>query len=353
MTPRRTGTLAGSPSGAVLVPGEAAPPAPRSGAMATTALSLGAVAAAVVLGSALPDDGSVPGWASAVPLVVAAVGIVTGIPHGAVDHVVALRLADDASGGNISRHRRLVTILVAYLVIAALAASAFLLAPDLSFGVFLVLAAAHFGWGELTFAAERAERPLPSLREGAAPAAVLGLVVIGLPLATPAGREAVALLAPGLVTGLDRALAALPGPVVGIGAVSLPAAVLLVVVTLAAALAVRRLREGRDLEAAEVVVLVALFAATTPLVAFGVYFGAWHALRHTRRLLDVLAPGASRARQARAFLRAAALPTAGALGTLAVLWSWRGDQDVLVVGIALLLALTFPHSVVVSALDRR
>lgn len=353
MTPRRTGALTGSPSGAVLAPAsEAAPPVGRLGAPATTVLSLGAATVAVVLG--LPDDGSGPvGPPSSLPLVIAAVGIVAGIPHGAVDHLIALRLADDPRGARHSRARRLVIILVAYLTIAALAATAFLVAPDLSFAVFLVLAAGHFGWGELTFAAERAGRPLPSLREGAAPTVVLGLVVIGLPLATPAGREAVALLAPRLVAGLDRALATLPGPVVGLPAGAVPAAVPVVVGVLAAALVAHRLRQGRELEAAEVVVLVVLFASTTPLVAFGVYFGAWHALRHTRRLLDVLAPDAPRPRQALAFVRAAALPTAGALGTLLVLWSWRGDQDVLVVGIALLLALTFPHSVVVSVLDRR
>jgi beta-carotene 15,15'-dioxygenase len=352
MSTGRTGARVGSPSGAVLAPGpEAAPPVRRRGAHATTAVSLAAAALAVALGTILHDDGSASG-ASSVPLVVAAVGIVAGIPHGAVDHLVALRLADDGNGVTRTRMRRLGVILVGYLAIAALAATAFLVAPDVSFAVFLVLAALHFGWGELTFAAERAERPLPTLREGAAGAVVLGLVVIGLPLATPAGREAVSLLAPRLVAGLDRVLAGLPGPVVAIGGVSLPVTVLLVVAGLATALAVRRLREHRDLEAAEIVVLVVLFGTTPPLVAFGVYFGAWHALRHTRRLLDVIAPGAPRTVQAAAFLRAAALPTAGALGTLVVLWAWRGNQDVLVVGIAVLLALTFPHAAVVSALDR-
>jgi beta-carotene 15,15'-dioxygenase len=69
--------------------------------------------------------------------------------------------------------------------------------------------------------------------------------------------------------------------------------------------------------------------------------------------VDLLAPGAARAGQAAAFVRAAALPTAGALGVLVVLWTLRAQQDVVVTGVALLLALTFPHVVVVGALDLR
>jgi hypothetical protein len=36
-----------------------------------------------------------------------------------------------------------------------------------------------------------------------------------------------------------------------------------------------------------------------------------------------------------------------------VLWTLRAHQDVVVTGVALLLALTFPHVVVVAALDLR
>ncbi len=99
--------------------------------------------------------------------------------------------------------------------------------------------------------------------------------------------------------------------------------------------------------------LLALFLAAPPLVAFGVYFGAWHALRHTRRLVDFLAPGGERRAQALAFVRAAALPTLGALGVLAALWTMRSHAGIVATGVSLLLALTFPHVVVVAALDRR
>lgn len=376
MTTRRTGARSGSPSGALLAPAPAVPtvgagfPAERAGAggvrpgaVATTAVSLSLVVGALVgvaALAALVDGGAVgPTAVPAVGVAVAAIGIVAGIPHGAADHLIALRLASAGRSPAESTLRvltpRLLAILAAYLVIAAVAATAFVLAPDLSIATFLVVAAVHFGWGELTFAAERAGRVRPSIPRDVPATVVYGLVLVGLPLASVTGRDSTALLAPGLVRSLSAVLDALPGGDVTTpsGFVTMPLAVVVVVLGAAAVLATRFVHDHRRLEALELAVLVALFTLAPPLIAFAVYFGGWHALRHTRRLLDVLAPGASRRAQVGAFLRAAALPTLGAFATLGLLWSLRGHSDVVVVGMSILLALTFPHAVVVAALDRR
>jgi Beta-carotene 15,15'-dioxygenase len=92
-----------------------------------------------------------------------------------------------------------------------------------------------------------------------------------------------------------------------------------------------------------------------PAAAFGAYFGGWHAVRHTARLLALTPAGPGRDTPARVlgrFARSAALPSAAALAVLALLWSRRRVADP-AAAVAVLLALTFPHAAVVGWLDRR
>ena len=96
------------------------------------------------------------------------------------------------------------------------------------------------------------------------------------------------------------------------------------------------------------VALAALLAP--PLVAFGVWFGAWHAPRHLVRLLALQRAGSGRDRAAR-LARGAAWPTAVAVAGLAGLVEIVGAvPQAVLVG---LLALTVPHVVVVAGLDAR
>ena len=122
-------------------------------------------------------------------------------------------------------------------------------------------------------------------------------------------------------------------------------------------------RTRRWLELAELLLLAGTFALAPPLAAFGIYFGGWHAPRHTARLLD-LARGARRVDvgtseagsgwgPAAAVLgRAAALPSMAALAAVGALWAAR-DLASIQAEVGVLLALTFPHAAVVMALDRR
>lgn len=120
------------------------------------------------------------------------------------------------------------------------------------------------------------------------------------------------------------------------------------------AAAVLALRAGRPGIAAEVLLVAAVLAVAPPAAAFGAYFGGWHALRHTARLLALTPAGPGRAAPAQVlarFARAAALPSAAAFAVLALLWSRREVTDP-AAAVAVLLALTFPHAAVVSWLDR-
>lgn len=290
-----------------------------------TILSLGAVAA--IVGWAWFDRAGL----ESVSPIVAAVGIIVGVPHGAMDHLVP---------GLASRRwqepRRLALVVAVHVVIAAAASLATLRAPDLSFATFLVVSALHFGWAETTFAAERSGRAVPRLRDGWWSTLAHGSVVVVLPLWSAEGRSAMQPLLPGLVDWVS--------------AVPTQWATTTVVLMCAAS-AVHLASRGRVLEAAELLAVLALFLFVPIFAAFGVYFGLWHALRHTARLMVALAAGQPIRLQLGAFLRAAALPTTAAFIVLAVLFAYRSDVGVVMTGVSVLLALTFPHVVVVAVLD--
>jgi Brp/Blh family beta-carotene 15,15'-monooxygenase len=122
--------------------------------------------------------------------------------------------------------------------------------------------------------------------------------------------------------------------------------------------AITSLRTRQRRSAVEVVLLAMLFVALPPLAAFGIYFGAWHGLRHTARLVARdprnhadLAAGRL-LRPLRRFGVSAALPTLVAGVSAAALVVVAGQHTGLTGTVfTVLLALTVPHLVVVAALD--
>ncbi|WP_284235689.1 Brp/Blh family beta-carotene 15,15'-dioxygenase [Mycobacterium antarcticum] len=288
-------------------------------------ISLGAVAAAV--GWAVLD----PTGLTAVAPIVAAVGIVLGVPHGAMDHLVP-----GLASPRWQAPTQLALIAGVYVTIAAAACVAVLRAPDLGFAIFLVVSALHFGWAETTYAAERSGHSVPRLRDGWWDAVAHGSVVVVLPLWSAEGRSAMRPLLPHLVDWVST-----------VPTQWATGAVVLMSTVSALHLASRR----RFLEAVESIAVLTLFLTVPVFAAFGVYFGLWHALRHTTRLMDTLASGQPIRLQVRAFVRAAALPTAAALAVLGVLFAYRSDVGVVMTGVSVLLALTLPHVVVVALLD--
>lgn len=311
---------------------------------ALSAVPVGLVAALLLLAVVSPSAARSAG------LPIAVVGALLGVPHGAVDHLLPWwwgspeRTTPDGTRAS-STAARLAIFTVAYALVAALALTALLLAPTPTLLVFFLLSAVHFGRGEVLTSAERAGRPVPRAGADRAVAAAHGLVVVGLlfwirpadtnpllgPLSPWLAREAVATRPWGLA---------------------------LVAVVTVVALA-RLLRGGRRVEAGELVLLAAVFTVAPPLAAFGVYFGGWHALRHTGRLLDLARrrrsdtghPDAGWGPASLLLARSAALPSLAALGTVAALWWGRGLVS-LQAEVGVLLALTFPHAAVVWALDR-
>lgn len=300
-------------------------------------LLLGVVVVALLAGAL---TGTAP-WAASGPLVlaVAAAGLVLGLPHGALDHVLATRL----TGWSMP------VVLATYVVSAVLAWTALVLLGLPALLVVLALSLAHFVAGEVEVA--RATWSWPADRATALAVGLAGTGALLLPLA----RSDRTLL--GVADALSPALGdLLAHPVTRAGLVAT-----WLVAALVAVRAARR--DGVRGPVRDVAVLAALALLLPPLVAFGLWFGLWHGARHLARLLEeepgsaaLLATGRPRAAAAH-LARLAAWPSVAALSALVAIVlvttsSGRGDAA-LAEAVQVLLALTVPHMLVVAVLDRR
>jgi Brp/Blh family beta-carotene 15,15'-monooxygenase len=124
------------------------------------------------------------------------------------------------------------------------------------------------------------------------------------------------------------------------------------------------LRRGWLRDAGEIALLWVFFLLVPPILAIGLYFTLWHALRHIARLVVVDDPGASALAAGdylgalARFARDATPATVGALlffvGLYLAVPTAPGDRagllGVYLVGIAV---LTLPHVAVVTWMDRR
>jgi len=315
----------------------AAPAGPRSPDGVATALSLAVLGAVLAVQLIAPQVWAQHGW------VVLVTGLLTGLPHGAVDHLVpGFLLREDAP--------RLVLVITAYAATAVAAWAVFRSVPAIALTVFVLLSVLHFGAGEVAFDHDRAYVPAGARRSPllADPLAVLatGGAALLLPVLREPATSAplVALLVPGS-TGLLPAWLSATGVAVVLTAVALTV--------------VRRLRRRRWLGALEVALLAAVGLLVAPLAAFGAYFGAWHAVRHVGRMIaqdPASTPDLAAGRMLRPlgrFARAAAAPTAVSLAALAALWALAGGwQGFVTANLALLAGLTVPHVLVVTWWDR-
>lgn len=269
---------------------------------------------------------AMPATAERIALPLAVGGALVGLPHGAVDHLATARPVRGFT--------------VAYAAVALSALLVFLAAPTPTLVAFLVLSAAHFGRGEVVSAAERAARRAPGAHEQWTVTAAWGGAVVGLLLWAHVG-EVDAYLRP-LSPWLADAAAdtRVPG--------------LCIVAMMVLCGLVALLQAGRMGEAAELLLVALVFSVAPALAAFGIWFGLWHAVRHTGRLLDlaVLPQDSNWGPAARLIARASALPSLAAAVFMVALW-WARDLASLQSEVAVLLALTFPHAATVWAMDRR
>ena len=303
--------------------------------------------------------GSIPQPLQWVPL--AASVVLLGLPHGAVDHLALPRLYDEEL-----TLRWIAVVTGIYAALGGLYAVLWFLAPAAAFVLFILITLLHWGQGELYPLIELRQskhlntRPLrygTLLARGALPMLV---PLVGFPdqyqfvaetLIGLYDQAAVATLAPVFTAEARRlltvGLAVLFGSVLGAGGL----------------IAVRHDAVTPWLiDAGETLLLIVFFLSVPPILAIGIYFCFWHALRHIVRLLALDSAARDALQQGRSitatwrFVRDAAPLTAVSIGLLAVLYAvspgtittpaeWIGLYLVLIA------ILTLPHVVVVSWMD--
>ena len=267
----------------------------------------------------------------------AVIALAVGIPHGAMDHIVTVP---------DMKPWRMTVFITAYLAVVGLAVAALLVWNVLGFALVVVMSAVHFGIGDAAFLRTLAEARQTNTRAPwwvyAIPAGALPVVV---PLTTDQANDALAYVNP-VLTDWHQGF----GPI-ALG-LSLGAGAIAVVWLIAA---------GQSRDALDILALGALSLAAPPLVAFAVYFGFWHAQRHTARLVLEMPPAIDRAVESspRAGFLRAVLPGVPALvGTMVVavgLTLWTGGDisvDYLWIALVIIWALTVPHMALTWRLDR-
>jgi Brp/Blh family beta-carotene 15,15'-monooxygenase len=213
------------------------------------------VAAGIVVWAAVP---SLRGRDVAV---VGVIGLLLGIPHGAVDYILPPACSWPIRPGALSR------LLGLYLLTFAVMLAVVFVSPVIAYCSLVVLAVFHWGTGD---AVVRRERRGEATGIGG-PAEILaygGFVVVSLAAWPDHVRVILATVAPGVAD--ETRLPTLAAGYLVAGAM----------VAFSARMLVRR----RWLEAGEVALLLTLAIVTPPIVAFGLYFGPWHAVRQTTRL---------------------------------------------------------------------
>lgn len=281
-----------------------------------------------------------------------------GLPHGAVDHLVPARLR-----GEKADTRSVLAVVLLYLVLGGLYLGLWFVAPVPAFALFIGLTWFHWGTGDVW--SLRTLVSLGTSGSGGLPLALVALVRGGLPMLVP-------LLAfPDEYRAVAESLVGLFGGGSGdaLGWAFAPSFRFVAGVLFFALVVVSLALERRDggpwrVDAGETALLAAFFAVVPPVLAVGLYFCLWHAMRHVARL--VLLDGASRAALAsgrlgaalRRFARDAAPLTVMALLLLVGFAFFvpnlaGGLPALLAVYLVLISALTLPHVVVVAFMDRR
>ena len=290
--------------------------------------------------------------------------LLVGIPHGALDHRIGSELSSMDGPTPVSAAG--LRFYAAYLTTAGLVLAIWFAWPIAALTGFLAIAAIHFGQGDVYWS----HRFGLAARSGSVGYRTLLLLTRSvLPVALP-------LLAfPGELSGSAELMVSRlfghSGPSIQPQAIGVGLSGLAVIVGLQVGWACWLARCGdfatrraAALDIVETYLLVALFGIVPPVLALGVYFNAWHSLRHLARLL--LTTSSTRELvESRHWLAALrdlyknTLPmTCGAVLLIAIVSCVVGRFQVSVVGLGMLALvglsmLTIPHVLVVTFMDAR
>jgi Brp/Blh family beta-carotene 15,15'-monooxygenase len=273
-------------------------------------------------------------------VVLAVIALAIGIPHGAIDHLITI--PRDSTG-------RFIVFIVIYTLIAVVAALAIAQWNLVGFQLVVLMSALHFGFGDSAYANETraaAEKSGYSNFVLASYAIPAGFLPVVLPLTDKRTLDVLQELNPTLINWAGTFTELLRNSTLVIAIFS----ILLLITT------------KNNLLAVDLVLLLALSFFAPPLVAFAVYFGFWHAIRHTARLVPKL-PSArqkvSTGNPLASFFAAVVPGLYAILGIflLGIFFVARGttelSNDFLWVILVIIWALTVPHMATTAKFDLR
>ena len=268
----------------------------------------------------------------------AVTALAIGIPHGALDHLVTLPKAQPF---------KMAVFVTIYVAIALAAIWAILQWNVWGFIAVVLMSATHFGIGDSAFISE-----LNHLKGNTsskfpvwayAPAA--GLLPVVIPLVNSRSTEALTKVNDSLINWHYGYTSEIQIAVAAIATLS--------------AMALISRKRYRDL--LDLTLLAALASVAPPLVAFAVYFGCWHAMRHTARLTSLLprcldAYERNNSRRAFALAVIPGLPALAGTSIFVALLAGFSQNNVsdtfLWLTLVTIWALTVPHMIVTAKLDR-
>ncbi len=275
-----------------------------------------------------------------VQVALAVIALAIGIPHGAIDHLITIPR---------DSKRRFIAFIAIYTLVAIIAALAIARWNLVGFQLVVLMSALHFGFGDSAYANESraAEGKHGYSKIAIASYAIpAGFLPVVLPLTDKRTLDVLQELNPTLINwaGTFTELLRTSTLVLAILAISL------LLITRNNSLAL------------DLVLLLALSFFAPPLVAFAVYFGLWHAIRHTARLVPKLPSEMEKVSTEKplAIFFTAVIPGLYAiLGifVIGIIFVARGttevSRDFLWVILVIIWALTVPHMATTAKFDLR
>jgi len=267
-----------------------------------------------------------------IPAALALIALALGIPHGAADNLTLV---------NTLSWRGWIRLSIVYTSIAAAAALLIIAFPVIGFILVIAMTVWHFGTGDVQATAELEGQTAPIGKFRILYAMALGSAPVLLPLTSPAALSTVVSLEPTLAAIYSNPVTAIIRGVV----------LALIVISIVVLISQGALRSAFELFTLAVLGLVA-----SPFIAFAVYFGFWHAARHTARLAQATT-GAINMRSLTSVTKIGIPSLLGFIGILAGVTIYLGDAPlsgtVLWIGLAIVWGLTVPHMWFVSRFDQR
>jgi Brp/Blh family beta-carotene 15,15'-monooxygenase len=291
------------------------------------------------------------GWLQFAPL---ALGVLLfGLPHGAIDHLVALGLA-----GRSMRIAPLSVVLALYLLAVCAVLALWAVLPVAAAFCFLIMTIYH--WGKSDVAFERfCRRTTPAFRKPMGDwihLVLRGLIPIGVPF----------IAFPEQATAFLTACIHFSAPDSKLDGAFWSQIILLVFALFFLADFWVHIRHFHDPVARRILLenfaLTLFFVLVPPLLAIGWYFAGWHGLRHVLRLCSYDSKSATEkvslgARLSEVARQALPFTLAAVLMLLLLLW-WMADRatsplERAALYLILISALTLPHLMIVEWMDRR